>query len=44
MSPVALLRKFPSLDLTWPPELQERWWRVFRRLYDYGLRHRDAPP
>jgi hypothetical protein len=29
---LGLLRKFPTLDLTWPADVQARWFRVFREL------------
>jgi len=29
----ALVDKLPPLDLDWPVERQERWWRWFERLW-----------
>jgi hypothetical protein len=29
---LALLRKLPMLDVTWPEAVQDRWFRVFRWL------------
>ena len=31
-----LLRKFPCLDLSWPQEVQEKWWRIFDKLLQPG--------
>jgi hypothetical protein len=28
-----LAEKLPVLDLTWPDELQARWWKLFERLW-----------